>query len=376
MLLSAVRASDQSQSAYRCIGNIRGRDMREEDSPVEHAPSVTANWLVLAGALLIAASMWIAWVSYGIFAVHRQVAAEVAASVMPASGEKPSSGANSLSADERRALRFSEIGQVGDSFGGLNTALTAIAGALVFWAGFMQHQALKHAREQASTERLARQKQAADTLRAVEIAERTAKSAEEANRLARDSYIATQRAWIRVEISPGGPLIYDVNGLNLTFDVRLTNVGNSPALNVFPHIQLEAPAVGISVDFNEREIARKISEQQRSQPVLPFGFTIFPNESIVQKMTALISKDEVNRLTKKFPAIYIKLFCVTQYRLVIEDGIWHQTASVHEVRRADVGRPEAKAQNRSQEAIFVDEGVVPMEQIRLMGSLVFPGHAD
>lgn len=356
--------------------------MQEQDQEraVEPTPSVVANWIVLAVALAIAAAAWLVWVNYGIFVVHRQVAAEVTASVLPASAAtvatSPSAGGNSGSVDERRSLRFAEIGQAGDSFGGLNAALTAIAGALVFWAGFMQHQALKHAREEASAERLARQKQASETLKTVEIAERTAKSAEEANRLARDSYIAAQRAWVRVEIAPGGPLEYNVNGLNLTFDVRLTNIGNSPALNVFPHIQLAAPAVGVDNDFNEREIARQISEQQRNQPVSPFGFTIFPNETIVQRMSTSIPDDEVKRLTQKIPAIYIKLFCVTQYRLVIEDGVWHQTASVHEVRRADIGRAEAKAKNRSQIAIFVDEGPVPPEQLQLLGSLIFPGHAD
>lgn len=48
---------------------------------------------------------------------------------------------------------FTELGQTGDSFGGLNALLTAIAGALVFWAGFMQHQTLKQLREEAKSER-------------------------------------------------------------------------------------------------------------------------------------------------------------------------------------------------------------------------------
>jgi hypothetical protein len=48
---------------------------------------------------------------------------------------------------------FTELGQTGDSFGGLNALLTAIAGALVFWAGFMQHQTLKQVREEAKSER-------------------------------------------------------------------------------------------------------------------------------------------------------------------------------------------------------------------------------
>ncbi len=63
-----------------------------------------------------------------------------------------------------RGARFAELGQTGDSFGGLNALLTAVAGALVFWAGFMQHQTLKQVREQAKAERAYRQFQEFESL--------------------------------------------------------------------------------------------------------------------------------------------------------------------------------------------------------------------
>ncbi len=53
---------------------------------------------------------------------------------------------------EGRDSMFTELGQLGDSFGGLNALLTAIAGALVFWAGYMQLQTLKQMRASANSE--------------------------------------------------------------------------------------------------------------------------------------------------------------------------------------------------------------------------------
>lgn len=59
---------------------------------------------------------------------------------------------------------FAELGQTGDSFGGLTSLLTALAGALVAWAGVMQHQTLQQARKEAKDERLHRQRQEFESL--------------------------------------------------------------------------------------------------------------------------------------------------------------------------------------------------------------------
>jgi hypothetical protein len=74
----------------------------------------------------------------------------------------PASEAASPTSDRERF--FSELGQTGDAFGGLNMLLTALAGALVAWAGFMQHQTLKQAREEAAAERESRKVQQFESL--------------------------------------------------------------------------------------------------------------------------------------------------------------------------------------------------------------------
>lgn len=54
---------------------------------------------------------------------------------------------------------YADLGQSGDAFGGVNALFAAIAGALVFWAGFVQARSLNQAKAEADKERKARAKQ-------------------------------------------------------------------------------------------------------------------------------------------------------------------------------------------------------------------------
>lgn len=77
----------------------------------------------------------------------------------------PSSAASSArSATVSADVPFTEYGQTGDSFGALNALLTALAGAIVAWAGFMQHQTLAKAKEEAREERNYRHQQGFESL--------------------------------------------------------------------------------------------------------------------------------------------------------------------------------------------------------------------
>jgi hypothetical protein len=80
---------------------------------------------------------------------------------------EPSGPANNSVSPEGptpRSIYFTEIGQTGDSFGALNALLTAVAGAFVFWAGYMQYRSLKLAKAEAVREREARTLQQFESL--------------------------------------------------------------------------------------------------------------------------------------------------------------------------------------------------------------------
>lgn len=135
--------------------------MKVENTPAGHR----SHWLVLLVGILVAVVLWTWWLFDGMDRAHKIVLVRTA----PASlaSQPPNMNAGASAGDPlivERGTTFTELGQTGDSFGSLNALLTAIAGALVFWAGFMQHQTLKQAREEAQKERANRQIQEFESL--------------------------------------------------------------------------------------------------------------------------------------------------------------------------------------------------------------------
>ncbi len=349
--------------------NTSAESNSTNEAPVHVGPSA---WLILVGAISVAAVLWICWTFWGIEAVRAALAPG-----LPHSAQRVASAAseNSTSADTR-ATHYSEIGQSGDAFGGLNTVLTAVAGALVFWAGYLQYQALKLAQAEARAERAARQKQAADSLQMIQIAERSASHAEAANLLARDAMVASERAWIKVDVRVSGPLTYNVNGANFVFDLELHNIGKSPAQYVFPNIKVELPPPGSVANMDERMVLQSFVNQHVSETSNPWGFTVFPGESVVQTIGLNVSQAELNQAKEVFAGIYPRLFGVVVYRLSVGDTALRYTSFIYELRRQGRERPVSLQKNRARNVIFLDEGEVPQADLQLVSSFVAPGQAS
>jgi hypothetical protein len=68
--------------------------------------------------------LWALWLMFGVQFVHGRLSPPSAASAPAASAS------------------IAELGQVGDLFGGINALFAALAGAGVFWAGYLQHRTL------------------------------------------------------------------------------------------------------------------------------------------------------------------------------------------------------------------------------------------
>lgn len=108
--------------------------------------------------------MWIWWLFDGMDRAHKVILERAAPPSIASQQPSTKAGTSAVGPLMERGAMFTELGQTGDSFGSLNALLTAIAGALVFWAGFMQHQTLKQAREEAQKERANRQIQEFESL--------------------------------------------------------------------------------------------------------------------------------------------------------------------------------------------------------------------
>lgn len=133
---------------------------------------LTSHWAVLVIGVLAAIGLWLWWLFSGMEWVHSSTvrhvtqmqASQPSRQLMAEPKSNQQTAAPASVPTDDRANVFAELGQTGDSFGGFTALLTAIAGALVAWAGYMQHQTLKQAREEAKEEHKHRQRQNFESL--------------------------------------------------------------------------------------------------------------------------------------------------------------------------------------------------------------------
>ena len=210
--------------------------------------------------------------------------------------------------------------------------------------------------------------------RSLAISEQAANAAEHANKLSRDTYIANHRPWVSVIPEIGGPLYYNENGLNITIRFHLKNTGNSPALNVFPYMELRAPAMGIDKAFNPESILKDLIDSNKKNISLNFGLTLFPGELVTQDMSASISKEELTRITTNIKYILPNIFVVVNYRFAFSDSESHQTAFILDMQQLKYSNE--KPPRLIPLSIFVEDGDIPPEKLLLEKTLIFGGHTD
>lgn len=141
------------------VGAVRrpgllGRGIMREPDRTDHGSSKLglAEGRVLLTALGVAFVMWLAWSLVGARTAHMLIA-PTAQSTAP-----------SAAASAATSPGVAEYGQAGDAFGGANALFAAIAGALVFWAGYLQAKSLREAQKAYADERQARQREQFEAL--------------------------------------------------------------------------------------------------------------------------------------------------------------------------------------------------------------------
>lgn len=207
------------------------------------------------------------------------------------------------------------------------------------------------------------------------ISDQSAKAAKESSDTAKNALIAANRPWIKTEIQVGGPIFYNVNGVNFTIHYVLKNIGRSPATNIMVNPQVFAPAIGVDASFDLRGELMKVIVAQKAHVRNPFGFALFPDETAIQNVTVSIPQDELKRITQKVEFIMPTILGTISYRMGLDTEV-HQTGFMFEVRRSDRPRPESIEKKRSPIAIFPDEGDIREEDIRLFRSFFDGGYAD
>jgi hypothetical protein len=168
------------------------------------------------------------------------------------------------------------------------------------------------------------------------------------------------------------PLVFDQNGASTTVSFKITNVGNTPALNVTPHAWLVVLKQGGPFPLQEQQ--RRCNEI-RQQP-FGLGFTLFPGENFpsnvgyrIWSLGVNITREEIEKglaasIDGKHIATYI-IGCI-DYTFPSDVGAHHQTGFILELRK-----------NTAPYIIDPDEGTVPVASLVLRDTGIDSGrHAD
>jgi hypothetical protein len=112
-------------------------------------------------------------------------------------------------------------------------------------------------------------------LRSILAAEKSADAAKNAANISNRTLIATQRAWLKVEISPQDEIAFDVEGVKLGVSFTINNIGNAPAIN----IRTFASLVVLKGDLRlVRETLKRESEEVKHGKST-ISFFLFPGET-------------------------------------------------------------------------------------------------
>jgi len=173
--------------------------------------------------------------------------------------------------------------------------------------------------------------------RNVEVANRGAKAAQQSANVARDTLIAVNRPWISIEVSIDSDLTWSGDEARITLRFDLKNIGKFPA-------DVNVPITSaIHLMFGPTDPVEAHQElcQTRKFPYKGlFGFSLFPNDTAVERNIDLIRPEEVSFFKqreggKQFtPAV---IGCV-KYAFALDDRE-HATPFFFHLARIDPQQP-------------------------------------
>lgn len=277
-------------------------------------------WLVCVIAVLAAVLLWLAWTHIGVRYAHGWInsqAAMIQASrpTAPASAVVPQPGS-----EPEKAL--AEMAQVGDTYGGLNSLLTAIAGALVFWAGFMQNRALRDSQKRESAERKARDLQAAETAKALMYAK-------QANDIASESRRDELRPWLKIEAVPTDLTLGEGDEIFVTVLMKMTNLGRGPAMRVIPSLDLlrqslrsvpiSSPSPDPAVNMYVKPVQAFIEEID-TPATYPTLLRVLPGETVSVNFALSFNLSEVQGTGPGAGLAFVHLLLGANYSAIYEQS--------------------------------------------------------
>lgn len=215
------------------------------------------------------------------------------------------------------------------------------AAATTLFTGVLTWFAYRQIRISAAQARIARV-QAGIARRTLQETAVAAAAAKDSATLARDTLILSQRPWIQVDVSIGGPLRQDENGLHITLNLLLGNTGHTPAFGVYPNI---LSFLRVDGRPNPRDEQARLAEGEKARRADGLGDTIPPGRKVPVTWTVTIPSADVEaaRVASGGAAAGVSLFVVgsVSYFLALSDeprqtGVMFQIVQLDERNRRRV----------------------------------------
>jgi hypothetical protein len=203
----------------------------------------------------------------------------------------------------------------------------------------------------------------------ITAAQTAAEAATAANALNRDNFVITHRPWLSVTATPAAPIRFDASGMHVAITFFIRNVGNSPATNVWINLEIVTANVGVGDDlYSPVDRQQALINQTNARPLSTAGTIIFPNdEPHVVTWTISVDRARLDQITKKVDFVVASIVGAVDYGFVF-DPAHHHTGFIFDLARSDRSRSISTLKKRAPEAIFPDEGDIPVEDVRFRRS--------
>lgn len=186
--------------------------------------------------------------------------------------------------------------------------------------------------------------------------QKAALAARDSADVARDTLIASNRPWMNVEAHVYGSLMFTKDGAYIPITFKSTNIGHSPAMNVWTSAELYLP----QNPERDTEAERVRLCNTLTKPLaINAGVTVFPNtDTGLGSFNGNATNDAI-----KYATAYVKNFllptviaCVAYQSTIEKKDVWHTTSIVY-----DLWKP---GQQGTRSAISLSEDV-PAYNLRL-----------
>jgi len=231
--------------------------------------------------------------------------------------------------------------------------IAVLAAAAAFWQGYESHEARKDAqrdfettRKDATASAAQARQDALDTIQQQLAAQhelrdqtaRSAKAAEASAATAARALTASQRPWLKMEVTSAGTLDIDDRGITMHIPVLLRNIGKSIATGIRTHAQL-IPAPTGSAAFRETTTARdRLCSEAKSEvaegPDSNGQSIFFDSEGTTTTWGVTIRKKDAARAFEHDGSVIPMVIVCTAYHATYDSEV-HSTARVLLVLQTD-----------------------------------------